>query len=84
MSDQNNDVPPQVEIIPPGAGSSSAHNAARQSFMHGYLKKAGKITALFAIIGCCFMMFAAWMIVSTFERVLSAASAPMPAITPGK
>ncbi len=72
--------PRKVEVLPPGFRVDTA----KSSFLQGYLKKAGKITAFMAIIGCLFMMFAAWMITSTFERILSAASAPMPIVTPGK
>lgn len=77
MSDEK----PRVDIIPP---SSFGRDAGRQSFLAGYLKKAGKITMFMAIIGCCFMMFAAYMIYSTFSRILSAVSEPMVTTSPGK
>jgi len=76
VSEPNDNVPPKVDVIPPGA-SGIGRDAGRQSFLHGYLRKAGKLTAFMAIIGCCFMMFAAWMIASTFERILSAVSTPL-------
>lgn len=75
------DEKPRVDIIPP---SSFGRDAGRQSFLAGYLKKAGKLTAFMAIIGCCFMMFAAFMIYSTFNRILSAVSEPMVTTSPGK
>lgn len=71
---------PRVDIIPPSFG----RDAGRQSFLAGYLKKVGKITLFMAIIGCCFMMFAAYMIYSTFNRVLSAVSEPMVTTSPSK
>lgn len=46
----------------------------KESFVKSYLRKVGKAMIVFAIIGCCFLMFAAWLLISTFDRMISAAN----------
>lgn len=82
MSDPNSENKPRVEIIPPGGGFG--RDAGRQSFLQGYLRKAGKLMAFIAIIGCCFMLFAAYMIASTFQNILSKVSEPLPTTSTGR
>lgn len=44
----------------------------KESFLKKYLRNAGKAMIVFAVLGCCFLMFAAFMLISTFNRIFDA------------
>ena len=73
------DAPPSVipeqkadELTQPASSTvPAAKPDTKQTFLQSYLKKAGKIMLIMTIIGCCFLMFAAWLLISTFDRILT-------------
>ncbi len=54
------------------AGRPSAPVDSKESFLKKYLRNAGKAMIVFAVLGCCFLMFAAFMLISTFNRIFDA------------
>jgi hypothetical protein len=62
-----------LNLPQPSAGSVKTEPvlSEKESFVKSYLKKAGKAMAFFALLGCGFLMFAAWLIISTFDRIIS-------------
>lgn len=50
----------------------SAPVDSKESFLKKYLRNAGKAMIVFAVLGCCFLMFAAFMLISTFNRIFDA------------
>ena len=62
----------QAEVLPANSAAGTAPvPSSKETFLKSYLKKAGKAMAIMAIIGCGLLMFAAWMIVSTLDRIVS-------------
>lgn len=59
------EAPPETTSVAP---------ANKESIVASYLKKAGKAMAVFAVIGCCFLMFAAWLLISTINQITQALS----------
>lgn len=44
---------------------------AKPTFLQSYLKRAGKLLIIFTLIGCAVLTFAAWFLISTFDRIIS-------------
>jgi len=53
-------------------GDTAPAPTFKESFLTNYLKKAGKAMIVFAVIGCCFLMFAAWLLISTINQITAA------------
>jgi hypothetical protein len=67
--------PSQLHLPEPRAeasGKAPAPVDSKESFLKKYLRNAGKAMIVFAVLGCFFLMFAAFMLISTFNRIFDA------------
>ncbi len=77
-ADQSNEKEsqPPAEVVSQGPGGTNptrptALDSPGMSKVKSYLMRMGKVMVVFAIVGCCLMLLAVWMISAMIDHVIS-------------